>query len=126
MKRIVIVSILLALCITISAYADHRVTDDTNVVNFNVDGALDALSRGDQDELTMHVNTLIAFWNEEEDKLIRLVRHAAIDDITKSVARLEALNESKVYSELAAELSSIRWQMDHIYHSEQLLPQNLL
>jgi hypothetical protein len=53
------------------------------------------------------------------------VRHTQIDDITKSVARLEALAADEDYSELSAELASIAWQMEHISRSEQVALSNL-
>lgn len=126
MKRLIIACALLVVCVTVSIYCFHRVDEVTGEVNFYVGDALEAMAADDKDSVADNVERLITLWEYEEDRLVRLVRHSQIDDITKSVARLEALTEGGDYTELAAELSSIRWQMDHVYSSEKLLPQNLL
>lgn len=126
MKRIVICILLLALCVGISLYASYRVGEVNDRIATDVNGALDAIAQADEDRIKEHIQNLSNYWSEEEDKLIHLIRHAQIDDITKSIARLQALASGEDYSELTAELASIRWQMEHIRRSEQLILHNLL
>lgn len=126
MKRIVIVCILLVFCVAVSAHSWQRVGEVNDNIFSEVEGALDAIADADQNRIEQHCHNLSEYWDVEEDRLIHLIRHAQIDDITKSIARLEALAAGEDYSELTAELMSIRWQMDHIRRSEQLIFANLL
>lgn len=126
MKRIVIAAILLFFCITTSLYTIQHVNNVYEQVNYNVVCAFDAIAEADDARLKSHVDALSEYWSEEEERLIHLIRHAAIDDVTKSIARLQALTSGEDYSELAAELSSIRWQIEHIHRTEQMVLSNLL
>lgn len=126
MKRIVITAILLVFCVGTSIYTIDHVNKVYEKINTHVSGALDAIAEADETALKVHVDELSTYWGDEEDQLIHLIRHAAIDDITKSIARLQALTSGEDYSELAAELASIRWQMEHIHRTEQMIFANLL
>lgn len=126
MKRIIIIAILLCFCIGASLYTLYQVNHINDTVDQYVNQSLDALTRADEEELKMHLEDLSQFWHEAEDRLIHFVRHTQIEDITKSVSRLQALASGEDYSELAAELASIRWQIEHINRSEQISLQNLL
>lgn len=126
MKRVAIAFFLLILCVGVSVYTIHYVGDVNDRINHWLDAALAALAEPDEETLQSCVRGLSDLWDTEEDRLIHLVRHSQIDDITKSVARLEALAAGEDYSELAAELMSIRWQMDHINRSERMVLNNLL
>lgn len=126
MKRIVITGLLLLFCVGTSVYTIHHVNGVYQQIEYNVNGALDAIAEADETNMKIHVDELSTFWADEEEYLIHLIRHAAIDDITKSIARLQALASGEDYSELAAELASIRWQMEHIHRTEQMILTNLL
>lgn len=126
MKRVIIVCVLLAFCTGVSVYTYCHVGDVNDRIMRGVNGALGAIAEADEENLRVYVDDLSAFWDEEEDRLIHLIRHSQIDDITKSIARLQALAAGEDYSELAAELMSIRWQMDHISRSERMIFPNLL
>lgn len=126
MKRIIAIFALFGLCIGLSLYTIHHVKAVTNIVETAVSSALDAIKQEDQDALMSSIQELSNFWDKEEDRLIYFVRHTQIDDITKDISRLHALAEWKAYAELSAELSSILWQMEHIYRSECEIFANLL
>lgn len=126
MKRIVISAVLLAFCIAVSVYTAYYVNNVNELVRAKVEDSLTAIADADEERLHTCIRELSAFWDEREDTLLHYVRHSQIDDITKSVARLEALTAGGDYSELTAELASIRWQMDHINRSERMVFQNLL
>lgn len=126
MKRILICLVLLAICVGVSIYSTYRVGTVQERIDSDANAALDAIADADEARIKQHIESLSIFWNEEEDRLIHIIRHAQIDDITKSIARLQALASGDDYSELTAELASIRWQMDHINRGERLIFHNLL
>lgn len=126
MKRILIAAVLLIICVSTSAHAMQRTREVNDYIAGSVARSLDALSQGEESSLSAEIEALSDYWEGEEDRLIHLIRHAQIDDITKGVSRLRALTAGEDYSELAAELESIRWQMAHINRSERLIFQNLL
>lgn len=126
MKRIVIVAILLCFCIGISVYTIYRVDQIAITVDGYVTRSLDAIEQADEDGLKQEIDQLCECWHQAEDHLMHFIRHAQIDEITKSVSRLQALASGEDYSELAAELSSIRWQIEHISESENLILHNVL
>lgn len=120
------IGIFLVFCVYASIYTVRHVKQVYERIDSGVDMAMTALADGDEDGLKNHVAELSDFWDQEEDRLIHMIRHSGIDDISKSVARIKALAAGEDYSELTAELSSIRWQMDHIYRSERMILSNLL
>lgn len=126
MKRIVIIIIMLGFCIAFSAYSRIHTQSVNDKISASVSRCIDAMEADDPDALMQEVDALSDFWDDEEDYIIHFLRHAQIDDITKSIARLRALTVGEDYSELMAELDSVRWQMDHINRSERMIFQNLL
>lgn len=125
-KRIIIIILLFCLCLGVSLYSAYHVDEVTKHMCSSVDKAFEALAQNDEEAIRSHVNEISSYWDSEEERLLHLIRHAAIDEITKCVARLEALAITGDYSELAAELASIRWQIDHVNRSERMVLQNLL
>lgn len=126
MKRIVIASVMLLFCVGFSTYSRSHTQEVNDTIAASVVRCMDAMEAGDHETLKREVDSLCEFWDEEEDFIIHFVRHAAIDDITKSIARLRALTVGEDYSELMAELDSVRWQMDHLNRSERMIFANLL
>lgn len=126
MKRLIIVGVLLGICIAASVYTHACVQAATEYIDDSVDGALQAIVDDDKEALMEKVGALRAFWDEEEDRLIHMVRHTQIDEISRNIARLRGLAAGESYPELVAELDSIRWQMNHIDRSETLTLYNVL
>jgi hypothetical protein len=126
MRRIVIILCLLVGCVAVSAYSVHYADEANDVVSAAVTRSLGAMESGDKAALAHEIGALTDYWNREEDTLVHFVRHTQIDEIVRSVARLEALANREDYATLAAELSSIAWQMEHVWRNEQVLWGNLL
>lgn len=126
MKRLVISMALLVLCVGVSAYSRLRVSEVNDKIVYEVNSVFTAISEEDPIALARHIDTLSAYWDDEEDHLSHIIRHAQIDELTKSIARLKALAAGADYTELTAELDTILWQVEHICRGERLLPSNLL
>lgn len=125
MKRIIIIAVLLGICVSLSIYCIHHTNQVNEFLSATVARALNAIEEGDMETLEWEVDNLSNYWNNEEDYLVHFIRHAHIDEITKNVARLQALFAGRDLTELAAELMSIRWQMEHVHHNERLILRNL-
>ena len=126
MKRIIIMFALLGICIGMSLYTIHHVNRVSEIMHISVSSVFSALEERNQKDLENAITELCNYWRKEEERVIYFVRHAQIDDITKSVSRLDALMVWEDYAELSAELSSILWQIDLIQHSECEVFVNLL
>lgn len=58
------------------------------------------------------------FWDTEEARLIRYVRHSQLDIITYSSAKLPALLKYGEYGECISELDQIKMALEHLWKSE--------
>lgn len=126
MKRVIISGALLLLCAGISVYTMYIVREYTDYIQDQVVAAKEALESEDFQNLSECLNNLTAFWDQKEEHLGHLVRHAQIDEISKSIAKLKALTNEDTIPELVAELDSIHWQISVIDRSERLKLNNLL
>lgn len=126
MKRVVIVCVLFLLISTICVYSIYKTSIIRNDVIASIDAALEAVRTEDQESIIKHVQTLHDFWVTEERSLVHFVRHSQVDDISKCVERLPGLAEYNETAELVAELDSIHWQIENIWHSELPYWQNIL
>lgn len=126
MKRIVICAVLIVGAVASSVYAYFKVESLSEALDLRI-GALTAVLHEDNTkEIVEQSHDLVEFWDEEEKILVHFVRHSHIDVISISMARLPALAEYGDYSEVYAELLSIRRQMEHIRTAEILTLENLL
>lgn len=126
MKRFIVVLVVVAGIVTICAYSLHRVSDMkdnmdtyTNAIFASVEVQNPAATREGVQQLT-------EYWDREEYILIRFVRHAQVDEITKSVSKLDSLALHESWNELHAELNVIVWMVEHIWETEQVKLGNLL
>ena len=65
-------------------------------------------------------------WDEEENRLIRYVRHTDLDSISSRMARLPYLVKYKDPAEFLSEVSQIRYLILHLWESELPLMRNIL
>lgn len=126
MKRIIICSVLFLGAIAASCYSYFLVEGLNDEINLRINALIEVLHDGNTEEVIEQSKSLVDFWKEEEEHLVHFVRHSHIDIISVSMARLPALAEYGDYSEVYAELLSIRRQMEHIREAEQLTFDNLL
>lgn len=65
-------------------------------------------------------------WDEEENRLIRYVRHTDLDGISSRMARLPYLVKYKDPAEFLSEVNQIRYLILHLWESELPLVRNIL
>ena len=65
-------------------------------------------------------------WEPQEHLLIRFVRHAEIDELSRSISRLEMLARYNDIGEFSAEIARIDRLMRHILETEYPYPRNVL
>lgn len=126
MKRIIICAVLSLGAIAASVYAHFRVENLNESLDLRIGALTAVLHESNTEEIIGQSKDLVDFWNGEEKVLVHFVRHSHIDVISMSMARLPALAEYGDYSEVYAELLSIRRQMEHIRSAEILTLENLL
>lgn len=126
MKRIIICAALFLGALVISIYAHFKVENLNEALDLRIDALTVVLRENNKKEIIEQSHGLVDFWNGEEEILVHFVRHSHIDVVSISVARLPALAEYGDYSEVYAELLSIRRQMKHIRSAEILTFENLL
>lgn len=126
MKRIVICAVLILGAVAASVYAYFKVVSLSEAIDLRIGALTAALHEDNTKEIVEQSRDLVEFWNAEEKILVHFVRHSHIDVISMSMARLPALAEYGDYSEVYAELLSIRRQMEHIRTAEILTLENLL
>ena len=126
MKRVYIALAMLALIAIACFYSLHKVNRAYYTLEDKIELVYSALDQNDRQQLGKNVDDLCAYWKDEERSLVHFVRHAQIDEITKSIARLPSFAKYGDYADLSAELNCIRLQMENIRDSEPPTWNNLL
>ncbi len=125
MKRFIIASAILAVVVYFCGWTVYQVGNMRETMHTHIDAIVEACTNEDQEETVRLVKELSKYWEVEERRLMHFVRHAQIDGITLSVSRLEPLARHGDFAEMAAELSSVSWQVSHIWESERPSLKNL-
>lgn len=125
MKRVIIVLAIILAILGICAYSLYRVKEVNDQVHAFTDAVFAAIQAEDQEQTIQLVQSFSSYWREEEAVLAHFVRHAHVDEIANSIAKLEPLAEYESYGDIAAELTVILWQVEHVYQSERIKLGNL-
>lgn len=126
MKRVIIVLVVMMGIIVTCILSLHKVGEVRNHVDSYTNAVFTSIEEGDTDATRKGIQELVRYWCREEAVLVRYVRHAQVDEITKSMSKLERYAKYEAYHELEAELSAIVWQMEHVWESEKPKLGNLL
>jgi len=117
MRRVYIALVLISLMVLVSIYSFVKVDEAHRYMTAQVDSIMQSVRDENLTLLDHQIDELTAYWNGTEDIIVHFVRHVQLDDIAKGIARLPILAEHN-HDMLLAELSSIRWQIEHIWKSE--------
>lgn len=126
MKRLITVLVVIGGIVAICVYSLHRVSDMRENMNAYTNAIFAAIEIRDTPGAQEGVRQLTEYWNHEEYILIRFVRHAQVDEVTKAVSKLDSLALYENWGELHAELNVIDWHVEHIWSAEQPTLGNLL
>jgi len=126
MKRVLTTIALLTFVLGVSLYSIFKVKTMREEMILYIEAVTAAAASGDSATLERSVEELCAYWEGEERTLIHFVRHTHIDQITQNISRLPAAAAYQNYSDLFADLASIRWQVEHIWESELPTLDNIL
>ena len=120
MKRPIIVLVLIVGIIAVSAYSRSRVYQARETLHAYAQTIFTYIEKEDAAGAQTAVEELATYWQKEQRLLILFLRHAELDELSRSVARLGSFAAFEEYADLDAELRAILWQIDHIWHSERL------
>ena len=120
MRRVVIVVFVLIGIIAVSAFARHRMSDARERLSAYAQVIFAYIEKEDNPAIQDAVAALTKYWQREQMLLILFVRHSEIDDLSRSVARLQSYAAFEEHADLHAELKTILWQIDHLLKSEKL------
>ena len=119
MKRVWVSLSLLAIISAVCAYSLILVTSTKEKMLDDINAITAAAKSEDHDETVWRVESLSAYWKHQESRIMHFVRHDHIDNIAQNVSRLSTLAEYEETAELIAELSSIAWQITHVWQAER-------
>ena len=120
MKRPIIVLALILGIIAVSAYSRSRVGQAWETLHAYAETIFTYIEKEDAAGAQSVVEALDSYWQKEQRILILFLRHAEIDELSRSVARLKSYAAFEEYADLHAELRAILWQIDHIRLSERI------
>ncbi len=126
MKRLYICLAVIAAITGICIFSMHRISEIKDRVEDYSNAVFTAMEEENYEKTLASVGELTDYWMEQNTVLVRYVRHAQVDDISKGISRLESLARYQVYPDLAAELSAILWQMEQIWDSERVHIRNVM
>ena len=119
MKRVVIVSILLCGIVAACFFSSYKIGQTHDELQAHANAIYAAIEISDKEGIIRRVGELSDYWRKEERVIILFVRHMQIDEITRSVSRLDSFAKYSEIPSLSAELSSIIWQIENIVSSER-------
>jgi hypothetical protein len=125
-KRLYICLAVIAAITGICIFSMHRISEIKDRVEDYSNAVFTAMEEENYEKTLASVGELTDYWMEQNTVLVRYVRHAQVDDISKGISRLESLARYQVYPDLAAELSAILWQMEQIWDSERVHIRNVM
>ena len=120
MKRFYICLAVIAGIVGVCIFSMHRVSEMKDRVDTYAQAVFTAVGEEDYEKTLACVRELTSYWEEQHKVLVRYVRHAQVDDISRSMFKLESLARYQAYHDLTAELSSIVWQANQIWESERV------
>ncbi|MGI6402985.1 MAG: DUF4363 family protein [Oscillospiraceae bacterium] len=126
MKRLYICLAVIAAITGVCIFSMHRISEIKDRVEDYSNAVFTAMEEENYEKTLASVGELTDYWMEQNTVLVRYVRHAQVDDISKGISRLESLARYQVYPDLAAELSAILWQMEQIWDSERVHIRNVM
>jgi len=119
-KRPIIVLLVIIGIIAVSAHARHRVGAARENLHAYAGAIFPHIEKEDAPGAQKAVEALSNYWLNEQQYLILFLRHAELDELSRSVARLKSHAEFEEWSDLHSELRAILWQIDHIWQSERI------
>jgi hypothetical protein len=125
-KRLYICLAVIAAITGVCIFSMHRISEIKDRVEDYSNAVFTAMEEENYEKTLASVGELTDYWMEQNTVLVRYVRHAQVDDISKGISRLESLARYQVYPDLAAELSAILWQMEQIWDSERVHIRNVM
>lgn len=120
MNRIFICAVLMISAVCLCVYSQNKsVTLEKEIVS-RLGEFETPLNDKDTEALIALAVDFERFWDEHESVMIHLVRHSNLDVITTAAARMPHLARHGEFGELAAEISNIKRQMEHIRDNESV------
>ena len=118
MKRLVLAIALLAGITAACIYSAYYVWRVKEEVYSYTNAVFTAIDEKKGKETRESVEVLVKYWKKEAPILVRFVRHAHVDEVTRAMAKLESFAKYESFSDLRAELGLIVWMMENIWQSE--------
>jgi len=118
MKRFYLSAAIFLLLLVICTTALFHVVQTCNIMTQTLVQISEIAKSGDRAQTVKLIEELSDYWAEEEQKLIRVVRHTDLDTVTASLAKLPTLAGYDNLSLLLAEIDQIRVILQHIHKSE--------
>lgn len=119
MKRFYLSLCIFLILVGICSYSLYHVYDTRAEIFAATDAMSAAAEAGRMEEALRLSLEFESYWRKEEGSLVRYVRHAELDTITASVAKLGPLSTQETVAEYLAEVHLVRNIIDHIWKSEQ-------
>ena len=119
MRRLIISLVMLAGILFLSAFNLYTLYQIRGELVGDLDAMMQKLEQGqDPTAVTMDALEFEELWLDREEKLVKFIRHADLEQITWDSARLPYLARYGDLSELAAEINRIRLQVNHLWESQ--------
>jgi len=119
-KRPIIVLLVIIGIIAVCVHARHRVGAAREKLHAYAGVVFSHIEEEDAQAAQSAVEALSNYWRKEQRYLILFLRHAELDEVSRSVARLKSHAEFEEWADLHSELRAILWQIDHIWQSERI------
>lgn len=126
MKRLLIAVFLMCAMLTASTLSLIRLKHVKDSMMDGLDQLVYLAQTEQYEQAYIQSELLFEQWDEQEDRLIRYLRHTDLDSISSQMARLSYLIKYKDPAEFLSEVSEIRHLILHLWESELPLPRNIL
>ena len=126
MKRLLIAVFLMCAMLTASTLSLVRLKHVKDSMMDGLDQLVYLAQTEQYEQAYIQSELLFEQWDEQEDRLIRYLRHTDLDSISSQMARLSYLIKYKDPAEFLSEVSEIRHLILHLWESELPLPRNIL
>ena len=116
MKRFVIAVVIMAAMLGSSGVVLYGLTQVKDEMIASLDELTQMVEDKEYDRAHELSEQLFHRWDEEENRLIRYVRHTDLDSISSRMARLPYLVKYKDPAEFLSEVSQIRYLILHLWN----------